>query len=153
MLPIGYKSEKLQWRHNLLNCQFFWRFFVSLNKFSYWSKWNVNIITDSGVMTIFFHKGLTRNLKIEKKKAEFCLISSDWGKLEIPNLPWMSMIMLIMLLNVGEFQVYSHYRFWVIKEKPTTWQIKLTTPPTRLGIIVFISIQYQLFWFNVVLIQ
>ena len=32
--------------------------FVSLVKFSYWFKFHVNIITGSGVMTIFFHKGL-----------------------------------------------------------------------------------------------
>ena len=36
-------------------------FFVSLVKFSYWSKFHVNIIIGSAVMTIFFYKGLTRN--------------------------------------------------------------------------------------------
>ena len=38
--------------------------FVSLAKFSYWSKFHVNIITGSGVMTIFFYKGLSRNAEI-----------------------------------------------------------------------------------------
>ena len=33
-------------------------------KFSYWSKFYVKIITDSGVMTIFIYKELTRNLEI-----------------------------------------------------------------------------------------
>ena len=33
----------------------------SLVKFSYWSKFHVNIIIGSGVMTIFFYKGLTGN--------------------------------------------------------------------------------------------
>ena len=42
----------------------FWRCFVSFVKFSYWSKFQVNIITGSGVITIFFYKGLTRNLGI-----------------------------------------------------------------------------------------
>ena len=37
---------------------------VSLVKFGYWSKFRVNITTGSGVMTIFFHKGLTKNLEI-----------------------------------------------------------------------------------------
>ena len=37
---------------------------VSLVKFSYWSKFHVNITTDFGVMTIFFYEGLTRNLGI-----------------------------------------------------------------------------------------
>ena len=38
--------------------------FFSLVKFSYWSKFHFNIITGSGVMTILFNKGLTRNLLI-----------------------------------------------------------------------------------------
>ena len=42
----------------------FWRCFVSLVKFSYWSKFHINIITGSGVMTIFFYKGVTRHSEI-----------------------------------------------------------------------------------------
>ena len=60
---IGYKSEKWQWRFNLPTWHhyqiFFWWFFVALVNFSYWSKFHVNITTGSGVMTIFFYKGLT----------------------------------------------------------------------------------------------
>ena len=36
-------------------------------KFSYWSKFHVNIITDSGAMTIFIYKELSRNLEIGNK--------------------------------------------------------------------------------------
>ena len=36
-------------------------FFV---KFNYWSKFYVNIMTSSGVTTIFVYKGLTRDLEI-----------------------------------------------------------------------------------------
>ena len=42
----------------------FWRCFASLVKFSYWSKFHVNIIIGSEIMTISFYKGLTRNLEI-----------------------------------------------------------------------------------------
>ena len=45
---------------------FFWLFFFSLVKFSYWSKFHVNIITGSGVMTISFYKRFTRNPEIGK---------------------------------------------------------------------------------------
>ena len=38
--------------------------FVFLVKFSFWSKFHVSIITGSGIITIFFYKGLTRNLEI-----------------------------------------------------------------------------------------
>ena len=42
----------------------FRRWFDSLVKFIYWFKFHVNIITGSGVTTICFYKGLTRNPEI-----------------------------------------------------------------------------------------
>ena len=65
-------------------------YFVSLLKFSFWSKFHVINITGSEIMTIFFHKGLTRSLAIGN--TEFCQISGDWGNLGIPNLAVMSLI-------------------------------------------------------------
>ena len=50
-------------RHDIID-KFFWRCFVSLVKFNYWSKFHVNIITRSRNMTIFFYKGLIRNPEI-----------------------------------------------------------------------------------------
>ena len=58
---------------------FFLHSFVSFVKFSYWSKFHVNIIAGSGIITIFFHKGLTGNPKSEIPPSEFCPISGDWG--------------------------------------------------------------------------
>ena len=49
----------MRWSSN-----FFWRLFVSLLKFSHWSKFHINIITASGVMTNYFYQGLTTNLEI-----------------------------------------------------------------------------------------
>ena len=66
--------------------QLFWRCFVSFVKFSYWFKFHVNIITGSGAMTIFFYKGLSKNLEIRNNRQ----ISADWGKLGVPNLSRMS---------------------------------------------------------------
>ena len=43
------------------------------------------IITGSGAMTIFFHKGLTRNLEIGNTSSEFCPLSGNWGGLGIPD--------------------------------------------------------------------
>ena len=43
---------------------FFLSCFVSLVKFSSWFKFHINNITGSGVMTITFYKGLTRNPEI-----------------------------------------------------------------------------------------
>ena len=42
---------------------FFEVVFVFLVKFSYWSKFHVNIMTGSGVMITFFYMGLTGNGK------------------------------------------------------------------------------------------
>ena len=50
-------------RHDVI-VKFSWRFFVSLVTFSDWSKFHVNIVTGSGVITIFYYKGFTRNLEI-----------------------------------------------------------------------------------------
>ena len=50
-------------RHDV-NVKFIWCCFVSLVKFSYWPKFDANIITSSGIMKIFFNKGLTRNPEI-----------------------------------------------------------------------------------------
>ena len=62
------------WHDVLL--KFFWRCFYSLFKFSYWSKFNVNIITFSGVVTLFFYKGLIRNLEI--RNTPFWLLLIIW---------------------------------------------------------------------------
>ena len=69
-LAINLKNDNdftMFWHDSILNF-FFWCCFVSLFKYSHWSKFHVNIIniiTGSGVMTIFFYKGLTRNPEIE----------------------------------------------------------------------------------------
>ena len=52
-------------------------FCVFLVNFSYWSKFHVNIITGSGVMTIFCYKGLSRNSGIRISPSEFCPKSWD----------------------------------------------------------------------------
>ena len=50
-------------------------------KFSYYSKFYVNIITGSGVMTILVYKKLTRNLEI--KNTPLWILSIIWKKNEL----------------------------------------------------------------------
>ena len=78
-------------RHDVI-VKFFWLCFVSLVKFSYWSKFHVNIIPGSGIITIFFYRGLTWNLEIGNTPVWVLPISGDWGKLWIPNLARISPI-------------------------------------------------------------
>ena len=63
-------------RHDV-NVNFFWHFLVSPVKFSYWSKFHVNIITGSGIMTILFYKGLTRNPEI--RNIPVWVLPKIWG--------------------------------------------------------------------------
>ena len=115
-------SYLLSWRHH----------HVSRVNFSYWSKFHVNIITGSGVMTIFFYKGLTRNTEIPP--PEFFPISGDWVKLGIPNFPRISPMKCYWILQNVRIIVFTIYHFWVIKGKPTG--VKLPPPPClpRLGL-------------------
>ena len=64
----------------------FWLWRVSLVTFSYWSKFHVNIITGSGVMTISFNKSWPEIRKSEIPSSEFCQVFGNWGKLGIPYL-------------------------------------------------------------------
>ena len=56
-------NDVTTFRHDTI-VKVFLAFFVCLVKFSYWSMFHVNIITDTGIMIIFFYKGLTRNPEI-----------------------------------------------------------------------------------------
>ena len=92
---------------------FFWRRLVFLVKFSYWPKFRANIITGSGVMTISFYKGLTKNPDIPNTPL--------WG---LPNIWWLGQVRNTkfgrnvsnkILLNAAKCPSCSFYRFWVIK--------------------------------------
>ena len=63
-LAVNWKMAMTSQLFDMTFSSNFWRCIVFLDKFSHWSKFHVNIITGSGVMTISFYKGLTRNLEI-----------------------------------------------------------------------------------------
>ena len=96
---------------------FFDVFFVFLVMFSYWSKFHVNIISGSGVMTIFFYKGLTRNPEIGYNPV--WVLPNIWGQGRVRNAKFSTNVSNEILPNVAKCQSYSFYRFWVIKGKPT----------------------------------
>ena len=100
-----------------VNFKLFCRCLVSRVKFSYWSKFHVNIITCSGVMTIFFYKGLTRNPEIGN--THIWVFPNIWRLEWVMDTKFDTNVSNRMLLNDAKFQGYSCYRFWVIKGKPT----------------------------------
>ena len=118
LLQIGYKSENnndvtLCWHDVIakyLCC------FVSLVKFSYWSKFQINIITGSRVMTINFHEGLIRNPEIGSNPVSFLL--NIWRLGRVRDTKFSMYVSNKILLNSAKCQGHSFYYFWVIKGKP-----------------------------------
>ena len=118
--PNWPESEKSQWCQYFSTSrrrQIFWRCFVFLVKFVYWSKFDVNIITGSGIITILFYKGLTRNQKMENTPA--WVLPNIWRPERVMDTKFGTNISNRILLNAAKFQGYSFYHFWVIKGKPT----------------------------------
>ena len=99
-------------------------FFV---KFSYWSKFHINIIAGSGIMKIFFYKGLTRNPEIVNTPV--WVLSNIWRLGQVVGTKFSTNVSNGMLPSAAEFQGYSFYRSWVIKGKPTGEGVKLPPPP------------------------
>ena len=115
LLQFGHKPEKWQW-HDVI-VKFFWGCFVSLVNFSYWSKFHVNIITGSEVMTIFFYKGLTRNPEIRNTLVRVLpnILRLGWVRDTDESTNGSNEI----LLNVAKCQGYSFCCSKVDKEKVT----------------------------------
>ena len=103
-------------RHDVI-LKFFWCCFVSLFNLSYWSKFHVNIITGSGIITIFFYKGRTRNP--ETGNTPVWVLPNIWRLGQVMDTKFGTNVSNKILLNAAKFQGYSSYRFWVIKGKPT----------------------------------
>ena len=83
----------------------FWCCFVSLVRFSYWSKFHVHIITGSGAMTIFFYKGLIRNSEI--RNTPVWVLPNIWTLGRVKDTKFDTNISNEMLLNVAKCQGYN----------------------------------------------
>ena len=104
--------------------------FVSLVRFSYWSKFHVNIITGSGVMTIFFIRNWPEIRKAEIPTSEFCPISGDWGQWGIPNIARTSLIKCYWMLQNGSVTAFTVSELL----RKTNSGGKITPSPPRLGL-------------------
>ena len=126
------------------NVKFFWRCFVSLVKFSYWFKFHVNIITGSGIMIIFFYKGLTRNPEIGNTPVWVLPNICRLGR--VIDTKFGTDVFYRMLLNAAKFQGCSLYQFWVIRYHGKTnleGKITLHTHTPRLGLSVLIECEKE----------
>ena len=129
LLRISHKLDKLQRLHSFLawrRRQFFWLCFVSLIRFSYWSKCHVNIILE--LWQFSFHKGLTRNQEI--RKTLVWVLPNIWILGQVMDTKFGVNVSNDMLLNAAKFQGFSFYRCDV-KGKPIGGG-KITPHPLRL---------------------
>ena len=94
--------------HNVI-VKFFWCCYVSLVKLSYWSKFRVNIITRSGVMTIFIYKSLIRNLEIGNTPVWVLL--NIWRLGQVRDTKFGRNVSNDNLLNAANCQDYSFLPF------------------------------------------
>ena len=90
------------------------------------SKFHVNIFISSGVMTISFYMGLTRNTEIENILV--WVLPNIWRLRQVRNIKFGTNVSSKMLLNAPKCQGCIFYHFWVIKGKPTGGS-KTTPPP------------------------
>ena len=140
LLQIGHRSEKWQWRHSLptwRDRQSFLMLFFFLVKFSYWSKFHVNIITDFGVMAIYFYQGLTRNPEIGNTLV--WVLPNIWRLRQVRDTKFGMNVSIKMLLNAEKCKVHSFYCFWLIKGKQLEDGVKppFATHTPRLGLKKF----------------
>ena len=130
LLQIVRKLKKMVMTSQLpdmISSSFFWHFFISLVKFSYWYKFHVSMITGSGVMTIYFYKGLTRNPEIGNTPV--WVLHNIWRLKRVRNTKfWTSLIRLYWMLQndkVVPFIVSELFK----KTNRGGWGIKLPPPP------------------------
>ena len=83
---------------------------------SHWSKFHVNIITSSGVMTIFFCRGLTKNP--ENGNTSIWVLPNIWKLERVRKTKFDLSLSNKMFLNAAKCQSCSFDHFWVIKGKP-----------------------------------
>ena len=122
-LAIYWKNDNdvIIFQHDVI-VKIFWCCFVSLMRFSYWSRFHVNIIASS------FIRDWPEIRKSQIPPSEFCTISGDWGKLRIPNLPRMSPIKCYWMLQNARITAFTVSELL----RKNQQGIKLSPPP-RLG--------------------
>ena len=84
---------------------------------SFFWRWFVNIATGSGVMTIQFCKGLTRDP--ETGNTSGWVSPNIWRLQQVRDAKFGTDVSNKMLLHAAKYQGYNFDRFWVIRGKPT----------------------------------
>ena len=110
---------------------FFWRCFFSLVKFGYWSKFHINIITGSGIMTIFFYNALTRNP--DMGNTPVWVLPNIWRLGRVMDTKFGKNVSNRMLLKAAKSRVAAFTVFELSRENQLGGNITPLSPP-RLGL-------------------
>ena len=114
-------------RHDV-NAKLCWRCFVSLVNFKYWSKFHVNIIKGSGIMTVFFYKGLARNPEIGNTPV--WVLPNIWRLGQVMGTEFGTDVSNRMLLNAVKFRVKGFTVLELLRKNQLGWD-KIFPPPPR----------------------
>ena len=121
----GHKLQKWRRRPNFMiwhHRQFFWCRRFSLIKFSYWSKFHVNIMTSSGVITSFVYKELkSGNQKYPVVNfAQYLETGASWGcqmwHVSLIKSYWMLQIARVTTFTVLQLLLFTIWIFMEIQE-------------------------------------
>ena len=106
------------------------KFLEALVKFSYWSKFHVNIIIGSRIMTILFYKELTRNPKI--RNTPVWVLSNIWRRGGVMGTKFGTNVSNRILLNAATCQGLQPLPFLSYSGK-TNWGVggAITPHPPR----------------------
>ena len=106
------------------------------------SKFYVNTMIGSGVITTFVYKGLTGNSEIGNTPACVLPISGDWDESGILSFARMSLIRCYWMLQNA--RVLAFTVFELLRENQQ--RSKITPQPPRLGLIIplFVSVIFQI---------
>ena len=125
-------KDAIIFRHDVI-LKFSWRCFVSRVKLSYWSKFHVNVVTGSGVMTISFVRDWPEIRKLEITLSEFSPKSADWSDIGIPNLAKMYLTKCCWILQNARVTAFTVSE--LLKENQQGVKLPPAPPPAlpRLG--------------------
>ena len=110
----------------------FWRHSIPLVKFSYWSKFHVNIIQVLELWQFSFIRDWP-----EIGNTTVWVLPNIWPMGRVRDTKFGTNVSNKMLLNAAKCQGYRFYHFWVIKGKPTG--VKIIPPPPHLDKVKILS--------------
>ena len=103
---------------------------ISLVKFSYWSKFLVNIITGSGVMAILIYKELKSQII---GNIPIWVLPNNWRLKQVRNTKFGTNVSKKMLLNAAKCQV-TPFTISELLRKNQQWRVKLPSPLSQIRV-------------------